>query len=98
MLPGPTGHPMVPTGAQWYPMVPKGTQNGAQWCPMVPNGTQRYPKVPNLSDLKRDFQFSGPRDPSHPLRVTIPSILPQELREMVEYEPENDLGSWKIMF
>ena len=37
-------------------------------------------------------------DPSHPLRVAILSNLPQELRKMVEYELENDIESWKIMF
>ena len=43
------------------------------------------------------FNFSV-WDPSHPLRVAILSNLPQELRKMVEYEPGNDLGSWKISF
>ena len=49
--------------------------------------------------VDREFVYiCWSRDPSHPLRVAILSNLPQELPEMVEYEPGNDLVSWKIMF
>ena len=36
------------------------------------------------------------RDPSHRLRVEIPSNLPHKMLQMVEYEAANDLGIWNF--
>ena len=68
---GGEGQGLVPTGTQWYPMVPSGTQRsqvrvpssppvvptGSQWYPLVLNGTHWwYPVVPK--ELK--FQVPDP--------------------------------------
>ena len=49
-------------------------------------------------ELKRDFVIFWSWELYNRPRVAMSSNLPQELLDMVEYEPENDLRSWKFDF